>query len=98
MLYDGCLRFLYQSAYAMRAGDRAEAEVRLRRAESIIDELLATLDMERGDEVASRLQGIYVFCRRHLLEARVEQDAAMVEKVSELLQELRDAWATITTA
>jgi flagellar protein FliS len=98
MLYDGCLRFLYQSAHAMRAGDRAEAEVRLRRAESIIDELLATLDMERGDEVASRLQGIYVFCRRHLLEARVEQDAAMVEKVSELLQELRDAWATITTA
>ena len=49
-----------------------EADARLRRAEAIIDELLSTLDMEQGGEIASRLQGIYVFCKRHLLEARVD--------------------------
>ena len=95
MLYDGCLRFLHQAATAMRADDQAEAEARLRRAEAIIDELHSTLDHERGGEIASRLQGIYVFCRRHLLEARRERDPQMVEKVSELLGELREAWATI---
>ena len=39
MLYDGCLRFLFQSAYAMREGDRAQSQDRMRRAEAIIDEL-----------------------------------------------------------
>ena len=69
MLYDGCLRFLFQSAYAMREGDRRQSQDRMRRAEAIIDELTVTLDHERGGEIASRLQGIYAFCRRHLIEA-----------------------------
>ena len=46
----------------MRDGDVAEAGNRLSRAEAIIDELLTTLDLEQGGVIASRLQGIYVFC------------------------------------
>ena len=51
------------------------------RAEAIIDELHATLDMEKGGVVASRLQGIYVFCSRHLLEARVSREPEKIDKV-----------------
>jgi flagellar protein FliS len=98
MLYDGCLRFLRQAAHAMRGGDAVESNARLIRAEAIIDELHATLDLEEGGVVASRLQGIYVFCNRHLLEARSAQEPEMIEKVSELLAELRDAWAQIAAA
>jgi flagellar protein FliS len=98
MLYDGCLRFLFQSAYAMREGNRAQAQDRMRRAEAIIDELTCTLDHERGGEIASRLQGIYAFCRRHLIEAMTENDPGKVEEVSELLSELREAWAEIAGA
>src|SRR4051794_6941757 len=92
MLYDGCLRFLFQSAYAMREGDRATSQNRLNRAEAIIDELTVTLDHERGGEIAGNLQGIYAFCRRHLIEAWVEQDAEKIDQVSGLLGELREAW------
>ena len=98
MLYDGCLRFLNQAAYAMRGGDITESNARLSRAEAIIEELHSTLDMEKGGVVASRLQGIYVFCSKHLLEARSAQEPEMIEKVSELLAELRDAWAQIAAA
>ena len=98
MLYDGCLRFLHQSAHALREGDRTTSLARMRRAEAIIDELTVTLDHERGGVIASRLQGIYVFCRRHLLEARRANDADMVDKVAELLGELREAWAEIADA
>ena len=62
MLYDGCLRFLHQAAHAMRDEDMSLVDNRLSRAEAIIDELLATLDLEQGGVIASRLQGIYVFC------------------------------------
>ena len=76
MLYDGCLRFLHQAAYAMREGDVAESDAAAdARAEAIIDELHATLDMEQGGDDRQRLQGIYVFCSRHLLEARLDRDA-----------------------
>src|SRR3954453_20129554 len=95
MLYDGCLRFLFQSAYAMREGDRTQSRDRMRRAEAIIDDLTVTLEHERGGEVASRLQGIYAFCRRHLIEASLQQDPRKIEEVSELLGELREAWAEI---
>jgi len=98
MLYDGCLRFLHQAAYAMREGNMSESNTRLQRAEAIITELHSTLDMENGGVVASRLQGIYVFCSKHLLDARMQRDPAHIEKVSELLSELRDAWAQIAAA
>jgi flagellar secretion chaperone FliS len=95
MLYDGCLRFLSQAAYAMRDGQHLEADKRLARAEAIIDELLTTLDLEQGGVIASRLQGIYVFCNRHLIEARSLRDPEMVDKVAGLLGELRESWAQV---
>jgi flagellar protein FliS len=98
MLYDGCLRFLGQAVHAMRAGDVSEAGVRLSRAEAIIDELLSTLDLDKGGVIASRLQGIYVWSTRKLIEARLEQDPAAIETVAELLGELRESWAQIAAA
>jgi len=98
MLYDGCLRFLHQAAYAMREGNASESNARLQRAEAIIDELRTTLDMEKGGVVASRLQGIYVFSSKHLLDARLNRKPENIEKVSELMSELRDAWAQIAAA
>jgi flagellar protein FliS len=98
MLYDGCLRFLFQSAHAMREGDRQTSLQRMRRAEAIIDELTVTLDHDRGGVIASRLQGIYAFSRRQLLDAWREGDADKIDEVSGLLSELRDAWAEIEGA
>jgi flagellar protein FliS len=60
MLYDGAGRFLRQAEGAMLGGTWMQASEKLSRAEAIIDELLATLDMEAG-EIAERLQAIYVF-------------------------------------
>jgi flagellar secretion chaperone FliS len=94
MLYDGANRFLIQAAAAMRADAHATSNAKLQRAEAIIDELTNTLDMDQG-EVAERLQSIYLFCRRLLMEARVERDARKVDQVGDLLGELREAWAQI---
>ncbi|HEX3517440.1 MAG TPA: flagellar export chaperone FliS [Solirubrobacteraceae bacterium] len=96
MLYDGARRFLRQSAVAMRAGEIERAHNTLRRAEMIIAHLDATLDFDQG-EVAERLHSIYAFCLVHLNRARIAQDADMVEEVSGLLGELRDAWSQIAT-
>jgi flagellar protein FliS len=97
MLYDGAGRFLRQAEGAMVDGTWLAASEKLGRAEAIIDELLATLDMDAG-EVAERLQAIYVFGKARLIEARLERDAGRVDQVARLLAELRDAWAQIEPA
>lgn len=95
LLYDGAHRFLCQAAAAMRERDVPTAHYRLRRAEAIINHLHATLDFEVAGELPHQLQSIYLFCLRHLGEARVKLDAERVEQVDRLLLELREAWARV---
>jgi flagellar protein FliS len=91
MLYDGAIRFLRQSAEAMRAGQREQCRNRMRRAEAIIDELNGSLDMSHG-ELPGRLRSIYLFCKRQLIQANLTADAGPIEVVVGLLGELRDSW------
>jgi flagellar protein FliS len=91
MLYDGAIGSLRQSAAAMRMGDRERARMRMRKAEAIIDELNGSLDMGVG-ELPDRLRSIYNFCKRQLIKANVEGDAATIDTVAGLLSELRDSW------
>ena len=97
MLYDGARRFLAQAALAMREERTAEANERLRRGELIIDELLCTLDMEKGAEVAKTLHGLYVFFLAQLTEARQQRDADKIVWVADQLGELRTSWAQLCT-
>jgi len=92
MLFDGARRFLRQAAAAMEAGEVERCHVTLRYAEMIIAHLDATLDLQQG-ELAARLHDVYSFYLRHLNSARMSQDAAMLHEVSELLGELREAFA-----
>ena len=97
MLYDGAIRFLFQAAAAMRTGDQAQARDRLRRAEAIVDELNLSLDMSHG-EIPTRLRGIYLFCKRHLIEAHLRGDVEAIEQVGRLLTELRGSWVELAAA
>src|ERR1700722_14573086 len=94
MLYDGALRFLNQAAYAMRSGDVALTHAKMRRGEAIIAHLQHTLDLSHG-EIAHNLLSIYLFCRRHLNEARLQRDPEKIEDVIRLLGKLRESWEAI---
>ena len=95
MLYDGARRFLGQAAIAMGDGQVELAHRKLRRTEDILLHLREVLDMEQGGEIATRLESIYMFCQSYLLKARLDRDPAKIDRVSAMLGELRDAWATI---
>lgn len=95
MLYDGANRFLAQAGVAMTERQIETAHNKLRRAEMIISHLQASLDYERGGEIAPRLAAIYVFCQRHLNQARIHADPQRIEQVRSLLGTLRDAWVQV---
>jgi flagellar protein FliS len=67
---------------------------KLSRGEAILDELLATLNMDTG-EIAERLQAIYIFCKKTLIEARVQRSGEKIGQVVALLVNLREAWAKL---
>lgn len=97
LLYDGAIRFLRQSAEAMRCGNREQSRNRMRRAEAIIDELNMALDLSYG-EIPDRLRSIYQFCKRHLIQANLTGDDAAIETVARLLAELRASWAQVAAS
>jgi flagellar secretion chaperone FliS len=94
MLYDGARRFLRQASIAMRGREIERAHNALRRAELIIAYLDGILDHDQPD-IPQQLHQIYLFCLTHLNSARMSQDAAKLEEVSDLLGELRESWVQV---
>jgi flagellar protein FliS len=94
MLYDGAIRFLRQSAEAMRVGNRELSRNRMGRAEQVIDELNYSLDMSYG-EVPANLRGIYLFAKRQLIRANLDGDPSRIDGVTRMLADLRESWGTI---
>jgi flagellar protein FliS len=95
MLYDGARRFLFQAGVAMRDRQIELTNVKLRRAEDIIQHLRDTLDMDQG-QIPANLESIYVYSLRQLRQARFQKDPAVIEHVSSLLGQLREAFASIS--
>lgn len=95
MLYDGANRFLRQSIALYDQGEPAKAGEPLGRAHAIVEELLATLDLERGGDLASRLQGIYVYVLKQMTAARFERSPEKLHEVVSLLADLRESWAEL---
>jgi flagellar protein FliS len=93
MLYDGCLRFLRRAEKAAEEGRSAGVTEAIARATAIVMELNATLDMERGGEIATNLRSLYFFLHRHLLEASREASPEKIRQALGLVGDLRDAFA-----
>ena len=65
----------------------------LKRAQAVLRELMVTLDVEAGGEVAQNLLRLYDFMYYRLVDANVRKDVLLVIAVREMYQELRNTWA-----
>jgi flagellar protein FliS len=53
------------------------------------------LNLEKGGELAQRLDGLYEYMKRRLLEANLNNDPARLEEVDNLLGTIEDGWKGI---
>jgi flagellar protein FliS len=95
MLYRGAIRFVTGASEAIERKDIVGAHNDLVKAQAIIAELNATLDVERGGQVAANLARIYDYLYRRLIEANLRKDAQPAREVQGLLRELLPAWTTV---
>ncbi len=97
MLYDKAIRQLNLAIQELGKQSRKLDIVHnaVVKAQDVITELTASLDFEKGGEIAKNLLGLYLFFNRQLMEANVRKDAKPMEDVRKLLEELREAWIKI---
>ena len=95
MLMDGGLSRLAAAAGQMRRGERADQGESIGLAISIIGGLQASLDYERGGDLAVNLDRLYEYMTRTLVTAHSECDPEKIDHVHALLAELKAGWDAI---
>jgi flagellar protein FliS len=97
MLYDGILRFLGQARGGFDKEDPKEFNEtinnNLQRAQAIINEMNASLNMTEGGEFAQRMRGLYDYFDRRLQEANIAKTEDGILEVIKHVTVLRDSWA-----
>ncbi len=95
MLYDGAIKNANFAVQYMESGDIEKVHDSLIKTKNIVTELLATLNMEQGGEIAKNLKSLYSYMFSQLIEANMEKKSEPVLTVIDLLKELRGAWVQI---
>jgi flagellar protein FliS len=75
-----------------RTGPKGEA---LSRAIALFEALSASLDLDRGGDIAVNLRALYDYSMRRLLDANLRNDTAALDEVAGLVREVKSAWDAI---
>lgn len=97
MLYDACIKNLTEAEEAMASSNKEleKGSNSLLKAQDIITELMASLDFERGGEIASSLFNLYNYFLGLLSDANIRKEIKPILEVRKHLVELREAWFQI---
>jgi flagellar secretion chaperone FliS len=99
MLYDGAIRFLEKAQTGFEMEDPAEFNQTIHnnitRTQEIIAELIVSLNMKDGGELALHLKGLYEYMDARLQESNVRKEMDGITDVLKRLAILRDAWAVM---
>lgn len=97
LVYDHIIAQLARASLAQQAGKIEERVTALAKARAGLFELMATIDVERGGDVARNLKGLYGFFLVELQEFARKPEVSRLARVSGMVTELRDAFATIAS-
>lgn len=97
MLYQGCIKFLRLAKKGVENDDIEQSNNYIIKSQDIIRELMNTLDMERGGQIANNLYQLYDYMNRTLIEANINKDREKIEIVENMMLELLDSWKQIAS-
>ncbi|RKF41672.1 flagellar export chaperone FliS [Paraburkholderia fungorum] len=96
MLYQGARQAIAQARMHLQQGNVPARGEAIGKAIQIVESgLQLSLNLEVGGEIAERLDALYAYMSRRLLEANINQSEAMLVEVDGLLATLEEAWIGI---
>ena len=96
LLYEGALQSCRQAAE--RFEDPRQRGESLGRAHRIVTELMASLDYDKGGEIATNLDGLYGFVLDAITRANVDEEERVLGPAIQVLETLVSGWREIETA
>ncbi len=96
MLLQGAMDRLASAQRMIEEGDVARRGELISRVISIVDNLRASVDTEKGGEIAENLIALYDYMESRLLMANVQGSAEILDEVRSLLREIETAWTRIS--
>src|SRR5690554_763030 len=91
MLYNGLVKFIMKAQKAIEDKDIQNAHDSIIRAEKIIEEFQATLDMQY--DLSKGLAMMYDYMHDRLIDANMKKDISILDEVLRYAKDLRDTWA-----
>ena len=91
LLYRGAVRSVRDAESSFERGDLQSGNRQIIRTQSILLELLGTLDYSHG-EIPEKLSSLYTYLYQALLQANVKKDVGLLQQVGKILTRLTDAW------
>jgi flagellar protein FliS len=98
LLFDACQENL---AIAKGAIERKEIKKKadaIKKAIDIVVRLQASLDFEKGGQIATKLDDLYTFCTNRLALANAVNDTTMIDEVFRVIAEIKAGWSQIDGA
>lgn len=95
MLFDELIGSLRQAELCIRNGDLERKSEKIGRALSILQGLEATLDFEKGAEVADSLAAVYRNARAEILAANRHNEPERARSACAMISEIATAWKSI---
>jgi len=95
MCYEGAIDSLKLAKEKMKEKDYEKKAKAIVKAQDIIDELLCSLNFERGSTIASNLSSLYNYMLRRIIHGDVNKDISAIDEVIGMLTELLSAWREV---
>ncbi len=94
MLFEGAVKAMKKARLMLELQNRQGYLDEVSRAQLIVGELLATLDLEQG-ELPHTLSGVYVYCLRALADATLG-NLARLDEAEKLISRVGSSWKAAT--
>jgi len=95
MCYEGMIDSLNLAKQKIGEKDYEAKGKALGKAQDILQELMNSLDFDKGGSIAKSLDSLYNYMLRRMLHADLEKDTGAIDEVVEMLSSLKSAWEEI---
>jgi len=101
MLYDEAIKRIglaitvYDEDLAKNPAKIETFNAHIMKSQEIITELMTSLNMDAGGEIAKNLLSLYTWFNQQLLEGNIEKNKDKLASVKDLMEQLRSAWIEV---
>ena len=95
MMMEGALTKINRARGSMEQGEIAAKGSNIGDAIRIIEGLQASLNHKADERMSENFDALYTYMMRRLLEANLRNEVSILDEVSGLLRELKEAWDAI---